>query len=62
MKNLEIQTESYRYVEKAFGEWLEVLGYAESTVNNLPIMVREFLYWLESKGQTDLKDISAQGH
>ena len=60
MKNLELQTESYRYVERAFGEWLAVLGYAESTVNNLPIMLREFLYWLESRGQTELKELSAQ--
>ena len=50
MKQLSLKTPAYRYVEKSFKEWLDALGYAESTTYNLPHHVREFLHWLEQQG------------
>ena len=47
MKSIVLQNESYRYIEKSFKEWLDVLGYAPSTVYNLPNHIRELLYYLE---------------
>lgn len=47
MKNLPLHNTSYRYLEQHFTEWLEVLGYAESTIKKGPVHVRELLYHLE---------------
>lgn len=47
MRKLTLKNESYRYIEKSFREWLDVLGYAESTVYNLPNHIRELFYFLE---------------
>lgn len=49
MKQLPLRSESFRYVEKAFEEWLDILGYAESTVYQMPVYVRELFYWLEQE-------------
>jgi len=48
MKQLPLKNTSYQYLEKSFKEWLDVQGYAESTVCGLPIYVRELLYYLEA--------------
>lgn len=55
MKRLLLQTTSYNYLENAFREWLDILGFGEGTVKNLPTAVREFLYYLEQK---NIKQIS----
>ncbi len=47
MKNLPVQSPSFIYIEKSFKEWLDILGYAESTVQNLPHHARELFYYLE---------------
>ena len=47
MKKLKLQTQSYKAVLVNFKEWLDILGYSQSTVYYLPIFVQEFLYWLE---------------
>jgi len=47
MRKLVLKNESYQYIEKSFGEWLDILGYAPSTVYNLPSHIRELLYYLE---------------
>jgi integrase/recombinase XerD len=49
MKHLPIKSESFQYVEKSFREWLDILGYAPSTVYQLPNEVRELFHWLENK-------------
>ncbi len=64
MKKLLLQSTNYNYLETAFKEWLDILGFAQATVYNLPTAVREFLYYLEQKNikqinqlnQTHLKD------
>ena len=58
MKQLPIKSQSFQYVEKSFREWLDVLGYAESTVYNLPHHIREMLYHFEQQGNTHLNQIT----
>lgn len=48
MKNLPLKNSSYEYLEKAFGEWLGILGYCPMSAYNMPSVVREFLHFLES--------------
>lgn len=47
MKKLPLQSASYNYLEKAFKEWLDILGFVQATVYNLPTIIREFLCYLE---------------
>lgn len=57
MKKLPLQTTAFKYLEKSYGEWLDILGYAPSTVRAFPVYVREFLYYLEQQGKTRIQDI-----
>lgn len=58
MKQLPIESENFKYIEKSFKEWLDILGYASTTVYNLPNMLREFFNWLESKHITHVTKIT----
>lgn len=49
MKHLVIESTHYRYLEKSYTEWLNTLGYAETTTASLPVHVREFLHFLEKQ-------------
>lgn len=61
MKHLTIETLQYRYLEKSFGEWLDILGYAGPTVATLPVHVRELLHYLETQRKvTSIKAVTAQ--
>lgn len=55
MKKLPLQTSGYHYLEKAFKEWLDILGFAMKTVESLPNSIREFLYFSE---QNNIKQIN----
>ncbi len=57
MKKLALSNESFRYLEKSFTEWLDVQGYAESTVYRLPPHVRELLHYLDTQGVTNIKEL-----
>ena len=61
MKQLPIESENFKYIEKSFKEWLDILGYASTTVYNLPNMLREFFNWLESRNITHVTKITT-GH
>lgn len=58
MKTLTLHSEAYRYVIAGFKEWLQVLGYNEQTVYQLPNYIQEFLFYAESKGYAGLFQIS----
>jgi len=58
MKKLILQNASYRYLEKSFKEWLDVQGYAPSTVYVLPNQVRELLYYLEQQEIHTIKELN----
>src|SRR5690606_28650193 len=60
MKHLSLENTSYIYLEKAFGEWLDILGFSKGTVYNLPINVREFLYYLEQNQITQLTNLNTK--
>lgn len=59
MKKLHLQSTSYNYLENAFKEWLDILGFVQATVYNLPNLAREFLHYLEQK---DIKQINQITH
>ncbi|WP_425391696.1 tyrosine-type recombinase/integrase [Ekhidna sp.] len=58
MKKLILQNASYRYLEQSFKEWLDIQGYAPSTVYNLPNHIRELLHYLESKDINNIKELN----
>lgn len=60
MKKLKLQNDSYKLLVPNFKEWLDILGYAESTVYNLPNHLQEFFYWLEQHGINNIDRITAQ--
>jgi len=60
MKKLLLKNPSFIYIEKSFGEWLDILGYAETTVYNLPNLVREFLHHLEEQEVKSIKEIDVK--
>ena len=51
MKQLKIKSEAFQYVEISFRQWLDVMGYAQSTVYQMPNYARELFYWLENEKQ-----------
>ena len=58
MKSLPIQSTAFRYIEKGFGQWLDVLGYADHTVYSMPVYVRAMLHYMEQQGKTQVKQIN----
>lgn len=60
MKKLKLYNASFEYLEKGFAEWLDILGYCEMGVYNMPNNLREFLHHLEKqqvKSITQLKQV-----
>lgn len=57
MKKLPIQSPHYKYIIQSFREWLDVLGYAGSTVYGMPHYIQEFLHYLEQNGKTQINQI-----
>lgn len=57
MKQLMLKSPAFRYAEAAFREWLDILGYAPSTVYQLPSYIREFFHFLEQKGITQIPQL-----
>ncbi len=60
MKKLKLKHHSYRTLLSSFKDWLDILGYAETTVYNLPNHLQEFFYWLEGQGYRDIHHITTQ--
>jgi len=44
-------------LEKSFREWLDVLGYAPTTVYNMPNLIRELFYYLEKQQVGNIKEL-----
>lgn len=57
MKSLALKNPSFRYLEQSFKEWLDILGYAPISVYNMPLQVRELLYYLESQKINNIKEL-----
>lgn len=58
MKQLILKNSGYAYLEKAFEEWLDILGYCTMSVYNMPHIIREFLHWLEQQNCNHITDLS----
>jgi integrase/recombinase XerD len=48
MQKLKLQTPSYELLEIGFKKWLDVLGYSSGMVQGVPVLIREFLFFLET--------------
>ncbi len=57
MKQLNLNNHSYKVLLQDFRQWLDVLGYAESTVYTLPIHLQEFFNYLENNSVNQLNHI-----
>lgn len=57
MKKLHLQNAEYIRLMHEFAEWLALLGYAESTVYNLPHHLKEFLFYLEQTGRQEIAKV-----
>ena len=60
MKQLPLQNQSYREIIKSFKNWLDILGYADSTLLSLPNHLREFLHYLENEHINQINLITVQ--
>ena len=60
MKELPLKSQSFCYVEKSFREWLDILGYASSTVYQLPNYIHEFFHYLEQNKIDHLQQLTPQ--
>lgn len=60
MKKLNLNNHSYKVLLQDFKQWLDILGYAESTVYNLPNHLQEFFKYLESIHINQLNHIQTQ--
>lgn len=58
MKSLPIESPAFRYIEKSFAQWLDVLGYADQTVYSMPNYVRGLLHYIEQQGKTQVQHIT----
>jgi len=60
MKKLKLQNQSYKHFVANFKEWLDILGYAETTVYYLPNHLQEFFYYIERQNINHLNNITSQ--
>ena len=60
MKKLKLENSSYRTLLSSFKEWLDILGYAETTVYNLPNHIKEFLHHLEQLQINDIDHVTTK--
>jgi len=60
VKKLKLQNESFKLFVANYKEWLDILGYAESTVYYLPNHLQEFFYYVEHQNINHLTNITTQ--
>jgi len=60
VKKLKLENRSYKVLVANYKEWLDILGYAESTVYYLPNHLQEFFYYAEQKHINSLDGITSQ--
>ena len=60
MKKLKLQNEVFKMFVVNYKEWLDILGYAESTVYYLPNHLQEFFYYAEQHHIKTLTEITSK--
>jgi integrase/recombinase XerD len=59
MLSLEIKSQQHNYLLKSYQEYLQILGYANPTVQSWPIHVREFLHYIEINNVQSVLNINS---
>lgn len=49
MKQLTLHSTNFNYLLEGFSQWMQLIGYAETTTETLPVHVKEFLHYMEQK-------------
>lgn len=62
MKKLVLKNSSYEYLEKAYREWLDILGYCKESTDHMPAIIREFLHYLERQGRTQITQLTPKDY
>jgi integrase/recombinase XerD len=57
MKHLNLDNKSYQEILDNFTQWLDILGYAPTTVYNLPNHLKEFFNYLENRNIQTINQI-----
>lgn len=60
MKSLPLHSSHYQYLEKAYKEYLQILGYAEPTVKSWSVHTREFLHYLEKRSIQQITTVGSK--
>ena len=60
MKSLTLYNQSFIVLINSYQTWLATLGYAEKTTYTLPNHLKEFFYYLESKGHEGIEFITTK--
>ena len=60
MKKLKLQNDVFKMFVANYKEWLDILGYAESTVYYLPNHLQEFFYYLEQNSIRNINQITTK--
>jgi len=60
VKKLKLYNESFILLVANYKEWLDILGYAESTVYQLPNHLQEFFYYLEQNSIRNINQITTK--
>lgn len=60
MRKLLLQTTAYNHLEQGFKEWLDILGFSEMTVYNMPNIVREFLFYMEQNEVYSIREVTSK--
>lgn len=60
MRNSILKNSSYEHLQKAFAEWLDILGYAEMNRFNMQSIVREFLHYLEQQDCNQINQLKQE--
>jgi integrase/recombinase XerD len=56
MKQLQIKTTHFLTLQKSFKDWLQIMGYADGTVETFPVHLREFFHYLEERNVFHIRD------
>ena len=57
MKKLKHNNAHFEYIEKAFTEWLDILGYTPMSVVSMSAIVHEFMYFLNTNNCRHINDL-----
>lgn len=57
MKKLKHNNAHFQYIEKAFTEWLDILGYTPKSVLSMSAIVHEFMYFLNQNNCKHISDL-----